>query len=288
MRHSTVTYESADGGLTLHAEQFGADGAPLTLLCLHGLTRNGRDFESLVAHLSGRYRIITADQRGRGLSAWDPDSAHYQVPVYAKDMVHLLDRLEIEQVVLIGTSMGGIISMVLGATLLGRVRGIVLNDIGPEVPATGLTRLRQSLSMRADVRTWTDAADQARRVNGQAFPDYADAQWLAFARRIYRDDGSGRPVLDYDPAILAGLTQPADSNAVAPTLWPLWTQLHSIPMLVIRGELSDILSAEILERMAATHPHLTALTLPHRGHAPMLDEPAAVAAIDTFLQELEP
>jgi pimeloyl-ACP methyl ester carboxylesterase len=288
MRRHTVTYESADGELTLHAELFGADRAPLTLLCLHGLTRNGRDFESLVAHLSGRYRVITADQRGRGLSAWDSNPANYHVSVYAKDMTRLLERLEIERVVLIGTSMGGLISMVLGATVPRRVQGIVLNDIGPEVPPAGLNRLRQSLSMTADVRTWADAAAQARRVNGHAFPDYAESDWLAFAHRIYRGDGSGQPVLDYDPAILQGLIQTADPDAVAPTMWPLWSQLQSIPMLVIRGGLSDILSAEILERMASTHRHLTALTLPHRGHAPMLDEPAAVAAIDAFLRELEP
>jgi pimeloyl-ACP methyl ester carboxylesterase len=287
MRHTTLTYESADGGLTLHAEQFDPGQAPLTVLCLHGLTRNSRDFEFLVAHLSGRYRIITVDQRGRGRSAWDPDPANYQIPIYAKDVTHLLNRLEIARVVLIGTSMGGIISMVLGATLAGRVQGIVLNDIGPEVPAAGLIRLRQSLGMTAHVRSWADAAVQARRVNASAFPDYTEAEWLAFARRIYREDGSARPVLAYDPAILTGLTQP-DPNAVAPTLWPVWTQLHSIPMLAIRGALSDILTAEILERMAATHPRLTTLALPHRGHAPMLDEPAAVAAIDAFLTELEP
>jgi pimeloyl-ACP methyl ester carboxylesterase len=287
MRHSFLEYESADGTLTLHAEQFDPGQAPLTVLCLHGLTRNGRDFDSLVAHLSRRYRVVIADQRGRGLSAPDPNPANYQIPVYAKDLTLLLDRLKIEQAVLIGTSMGGLISMVLGATLPSRVRGIVLNDIGPEVPASGLERLRQSLSKKAEVRTWADAAAHARRLNGEAFPDYGEDQWLAFARRIYRDDGSGRPVPAYDPAILAGLT-PADPTAVAPTLWPLWTQLQALPMLVIRGELSDILSAEILTRMVATHPHLTALTLPHRGHAPMLDEPAAVAAIDAFLQELEP
>jgi pimeloyl-ACP methyl ester carboxylesterase len=293
MKRSTITYESADGTLNLHAElverdPVERDGAPLSVLCLHGLTRNGRDFESLVTHLSHRYRVITADQRGRGLSARDPNPANYQVAVYARDMARLLEHLEIERVVLIGTSMGGIISMVLAATQPERVRGIVLNDIGPEIPASGLNRLRQSLSLAADVRTWADAANQARRVNGPAFPDYADADWLAFARRIYREDGSGRPVLDYDPVILSGLNQAAEPDAVAPTLWPLWTQLHSIPILAVRGGLSDILSAEILERMAATHPSLTALTLSNRGHAPMLDEPAAVAAIDAFLRSLEP
>src|SRR5580698_9590824 len=103
MQHSNLTYESADGTLTLHAEQFDPGHAPLTLLCLHGLTRNGRDFGPLVAHLSKRYRVVVADQRGRGLSASDPDTANYQIPVYAKDMTHLLDRLEIPQAVLIGT-----------------------------------------------------------------------------------------------------------------------------------------------------------------------------------------
>jgi pimeloyl-ACP methyl ester carboxylesterase len=284
MKHSTLEYQSADGTLTLHAEQFDPGQAPLTVLCLHGLTRNGRDFDSLAAHLSGRYRVVIADQRGRGLSAWDPSPENYQIPVYVKDMTLLLERLDIDQVVLIGTSMGGLISMMLGAALPSRVRGIVLNDIGPEVPASGLERLRQSLTMKADVRTWAEAAAQARRLNGPAFPDYGEEQWQAFARRIYRDE-SGRPVPAYDPAILAGLAPP--DAPVAPTLWPLWTQLQALPMLVIRGGLSDILSAEILARMAATHPHLTALTLPHRGHAPMLDEPAAVAAIDAFLKELE-
>ena len=288
MKHSNLTYESADGGLTLHAEQFGPGRAPLTILCLHGLTRNGRDFESLAAHLSQRYRVVVADQRGRGLSEWDPNPANYKIPVYAQDMTRLLDYLEIEQAVLVGTSMGGLISMVLGAALPGRVRGIVLNDIGPEVPAAGLARLARSLGMRADVRTWADAAAHARRVNGQAFPDFEDADWLAFAGRIYRDDGSGRPVLAYDSAILAGLAQEGDADAVAPSLWPLWAQLQAIPMLVIRGGLSDILSAEILERMAVSHPHLRALTLEQRGHAPMLDEPAALAAIDEFLRGLEP
>jgi pimeloyl-ACP methyl ester carboxylesterase len=287
MKHTKFTYQSADGSLSLYAEQFDPGRTPLTVLCLHGLTRNGRDFESLVAHLSNRYRVIIADQRGRGLSERDPNPANYQIPVYVRDMLRLLDHLEVKRAVLIGTSMGGLISMMMAAAQPGRVQGIVLNDIGPEVPAPGLARLRHSLGLAADVHNWADAAAQARRVNGLAFPDYKDAEWLAFARRTYRDDGSGRPLLAYDPVILTGLAQPVDANAVAPTLWPLWTQLFTIPMLVIRGGLSDILSAEILERMAASHPRLTALTLPQRGHAPMLDEPAAVAAVAGFLREIE-
>jgi pimeloyl-ACP methyl ester carboxylesterase len=202
-------------------------------------------------------------------------------------MTHLLDRLAVARVVLIGTSMGGIISMVLGAAQPARVQGIVLNDIGPELPAAGIKRLRDSLTTPAQVSTWDDAAQTAKCINGHAFPDYGEADWRAFARRIYVEDATGRPVPAYDPAILRGLNPPSDPKAVAPALWPLWDQLGAIPMLAIRGGLSDILTAETLESMAARHPNLTTLTLPDRGHAPMLDEPAAVAAIDRFLERLQ-
>jgi pimeloyl-ACP methyl ester carboxylesterase len=282
-----IEYQSADGRLRLHAEETGPRDGPLTVLCLHGLTRNSRDFDSLIEHLAVQYRVIAADQRGRGRSQPDPTAANYQIPIYAQDMTHLLDRLAIERVVLIGTSMGGIISMILGAAQPARVRGIVLNDIGPEVPAAGIKRLRDSLTTPAQVSTWDDAAQHAKHINGHAFPDYSEADWRAFARRIYVEDSTGRPVPAYDPAILRGLNPPSDPNAATPTLWPLWEQLAAIPMLAIRGGLSDILSAEILENMAARHPNLTTLTLPNRGHAPMLDEPAAVVAIDRFLEGLQ-
>lgn len=286
MTRTPVNYYSADGTLRLHAEECGPRNAPLTVLCLHGLTRNGLDFGALVEHLSTDYRVITADQRGRGQSQWDPDPEHYQVPVYAKDMACLLDRLQLARVVLIGTSMGGLISMILGASQPARVQGIVLNDVGPEVPAAGIRRLRELLNTPAQVFTWSDAAQRAKRINGHAFPDYGQSDWDAFARRTYAADATGRPIPAYDPAILRGLNQTAEPDAATPTFWPLWTQLASIPMLAIRGEMSDILSAEILEKMTAHHPNLIALTLPNRGHAPMLDEPAAVAAIDRFLEGL--
>jgi pimeloyl-ACP methyl ester carboxylesterase len=285
--HTPIDFLSADGRLRLYAEEAGPANAPLTVLCLHGLTRNGRDFGALVDHLSARWRVITADQRGRGRSQWDPDTINYQIPVYAKDMSLLLDHLGIGRVVLIGTSMGGLISMVLGAMQPMRVRGIVLNDMGPEIPAAGITRLRESLLIPARVLTWADAAQQAKRVNGHALPDYHEADWDAFARRTYVEDGTGRPVPAYDPSILKGLEQASDPAAVAPTLWPLWAQLESVPMLAIRGGSSDILTAETLNKMQAQHRGLVTLTLPNRGHAPMLDERAAVIAIDRFLESLQ-
>jgi pimeloyl-ACP methyl ester carboxylesterase len=281
-----LEFSSADGTLRLHAESRGPADAALTVLCLHGLTRNGADFGALAEHLAARYRVIVADQRGRGRSQWDSNPAHYRPSTYVSDMFQLLDRLRIERVVLIGTSMGGIMSMIMAATQPARVQAMVLNDIGPEVPNAGLKRLRDSLNTPARITTWQDAARQAERVNGLAFPEYGAADWEAFARRTYAEDASGRPVPAYDPSILNGLNE-ADLSAVPPNLWGLWAQLGSIPTLAIRGELSDILSAATFASMAARHPNLIGVSVPRRGHAPMLDEPAAVAAIDSFLDGVE-
>jgi pimeloyl-ACP methyl ester carboxylesterase len=280
-----ISFGSCSGNLRLHAQIQGPEHAPFTVLCLHGLTRNLADFGSLAALLSARYRVLTADQRGRGKSQRDPHTTNYHPGTYASDMFALLDHLAIDRVAVIGTSMGGIVAMLMGAAQPARLRGIVLNDIGPQVPVAGLQRLRSSLNASTPVTTWSEASREARRVNEIAFPDYGDADWDAFARRIYVEDPSGRPVAAFDPAILAGLNA-ADPSA-APNLWPQWQRLKFIPILAIRGALSDILSAEILASMAAQHPNLRAITLANRGHAPMLDEPAAVAAIGEFLQGLE-
>ena len=281
-----MEFPSADGTLRLHADICGPEKAPLTLLCLHGLTRNGADFGPLAERLSARHRVITADQRGRGLSQWDSNPENYQPVTYVNDMFRLLDRLAIPRVVLIGTSMGGIMSLIMAATQPARVQAIVLNDIGPEVPNSGLRRLRDSLSTPARIDTWADAAAQAQRVNGLAFPDYDAGDWLAFARRTYAENALGQPVAAYDPNILKGLNE-ADLTAVPPNLWSLWDALGSIPTLAIRGELSDILSADIFATMAARRPNLITVNIPNRGHAPMLDEPAAISAMDTFLDRLQ-
>jgi pimeloyl-ACP methyl ester carboxylesterase len=284
--HADLSFSSADGRLSLHAEVRGPANAILTVLCLHGLTRNVADFAGIAEHLSKRYRVVAADQRGRGRSQRDPQTANYRPATYVADMFGLLDRLAIERVAVIGTSMGGLMAMIMGAMQPARLRGIVLNDIGPEVPAAGLARLRRSLNQRAPAATWSEAALQTKRINELAFPDYTDADWDAFARRTYVEDAAGRPVPAFDPAILEGLSA-ADPSAVPPDLWAPWRELQAIPILAIRGALSDILSAETLASMGTRHPRLTALTLADRGHAPTLEEPAAVAAIDEFLSRVE-
>jgi pimeloyl-ACP methyl ester carboxylesterase len=281
-----ISFLSASGNLRLHAQVQGPKNAPLTVLCLPGLTRNVADFGFIADHLSARYRVVMADQRGRGKSQWDPHVANYRPMTYVADMFGLLDHLAILRVAAIGTSMGGIMAMIMGAMQPARLQGIVLNDIGPEVSAAGLRRLRHSLNDRTPATTWAEASFQAKRMNGVAFPDYGDADWEAFARRTYVEGPGGRPHPAFDPAILEGLND-TDPSAVPPDLWSQWRKLEIIPMLAIRGALSDIISAETLVTMAVRHPNLKAVTLANRGHAPMLDEPAAVAAIDAFLSRLE-
>ena len=274
-------YRSADGRLTLFARDYPGEGPPLLLM--HGLTRNSADFEPLAAHLAGKYRLIVPDQRGRGLSEVDPDPANYRPDLYAADMWALLDSLDIERVTLIGTSMGGLMAMIMAATVPVRVSAILLNDVGPVVSNVGLDRLRGYVGGSAAMANWNEAADRCAAINGQAFPDYAQDDWMAFARRCCTEVPDGGIRFAYDPAISSGLQGP-EPNAAPPNLWPMWDMLTDFPMLLIRGEVSDILAAETADEMALRHRGPFArIDIAGRGHAPMLDEPAAVAAITEFL-----
>ena len=275
---SEVRFPGADGRLSLFARDFGGEGTPLVLM--HGLTRNSADFENLADRLQGRFRVVVPDQRGRGRSDRDDNPANYALPMLCADTLGLIARLGLERPVLIGTSMGGLMAMGMAAANPGAFRGLVLNDVGPQVEAEGLARIAGYAGKAEAIASWDDAAAYARRINESAFPHYAPAQWQAFARRTFREQPDGSLVLDYDPAI-AG----AGAGAPIPDLWPVWDALASLPVLAIRGGTSDILSAATLERMAERHPRMTACTVPGLGHAPMLDEPEAIAAIEAFLAQ---
>ena len=279
-------YRSACGRLGLYARVYG-DALP-TLLLMHGLTRNSADFEPLVEHLSGRYRLVVPDQRGRGLSDYDSDRLNYRPDVYAADMFALLDGLGIEQVGLIGTSMGGLMAMIMAAMQPGRIAGIVLNDVGPHIEAAGLARIQAYVGPSTDAADWTEAAARCAAINGEALPDFGEEDWLTFARRTCREAPDGRIRLAYDPAIAAsaGDGPPA---ADPPDLWPLWDVLAAMPALVLRGALSDVLSAATVAEMRRRHTEqFTAVDVPGRGHVPILDEPAAIAALDAFLRDHAP
>jgi pimeloyl-ACP methyl ester carboxylesterase len=272
-------FDSHDG-LRLHSLVYAgpAASAPV-LLCLHGLMRNSRDFEELAPQLAARYRVIVPDVRGRGFSARDPLFNNYQLPVYIRDTQALLTGLGATRVSIIGTSMGGLMAMVLAAMQPGLVTGMVLNDVGPELDPAGIERIRGYAGKSSPVRNWAEAIAQARLVYGAAWPGLSAARWETLIRRGYRANAQGVPEVDADPMIGEPLR---DTQAAAPDLWPLWGALANIPVLAIRGEHSDILSAATLARMQK-NPACTALTVANRGHAPLLDEPECAAAIDAFL-----
>ncbi len=281
MDYTVHRYRSACGQLDLAARLY--DGAGPPLLLMHGLTRNSADFEPLAAHLAGHYRLIVPDQRGRGLSDWDQDAANYRPDVYAADMFALLDGLGIASVGVIGTSMGGLIAMVMTAMRPEALRCLVLNDVGPVLDPAGLARIQGYVGPSAPFASWDEAAARCRANNAEAFPDFDDAAWLAFARRTCVAQADGRVAFAYDPQIAQGVagTSPA---TVPPDLWPLWALLDAKPVLTIRGALSDLLSAATVAEMGERHSGaFVQAEVPRVGHAPILDEPAALGAIREFL-----
>ncbi|WP_414901812.1 alpha/beta fold hydrolase [Sphingomonas flavalba] len=271
-------YRSADGRLTLFARDYPGDGAPLLLM--HGLTRNSADFEPLARHLAGRHRLIVPDQRGRGLSDPDPQPANYRPDIYTLDMWALLDGLGIDRIGLIGTSMGGLMAMIMAAVHRDRVSLIVLNDVGPELMPEGLERIRGYTGGQAPTADWTAAAGRCAAINGAAFPDFTVADWAAFARRTCTELADGRVAFAYDPAVGAAM----QTAAVQQDLWPLWDSLGTVPTLLLRGALSDVLAAATADNMARRHTGaFSRVDIARRGHAPLLDEPEAIAAIEAFL-----
>ena len=276
-------FASADGRLSLFARIYPGDGPPLLLM--HGLTRNSADFEPLARHLAGRHRLIVPDQRGRGLSDADPDPANYRPDIYCADMFALLDGLGIDRVGLIGTSMGGLMAMVLAHLQPARLSGIILNDVGPVLDPAGLGRIQGYVGTGAAFENWSAAAIASARINAEAFPDFGPQDWLAFARRTCREDAAGHVHFAYDPAIAASI-KGSQPDSVPPDLWPLWDGLRAMPVLVLRGALSDLLSMATVREMAQRHQGpFTAIDVPRRGHAPLLDEPAALEAIHAFLRD---
>ena len=272
--------------LSLYARDYaGAEGpALLPVIAIHGLTRNSADFGTIAPLIAatGR-RVLALDVRGRGRSDRAADPMTYQPPVYAKDVLALLDQAGIGRAVFLGTSMGGLITMALTAMAPERVAAAILNDIGPEVAPEGLARIASYTGQKVEIRTWDDAADDARRTNGAALPHYGPDDWMTFARRVFREGPDGAPVLDYDPDITAPM-RAGGKDALVPDLWPAFRNLaKGRPLLLVRGATSDLLSPDIAGRMREAAPHMAFVEVPGVGHAPMLDEPAARDAILDFL-----
>ncbi len=253
------------------------------VLCLHGLTRNGRDFEEVAPQIAalGR-RVIVPDQRGRGQSDWDANPDHYQPGYYVGDMLGLLTSLEVGPVVVLGSSMGGLMAMMLASAQPGKVVAAIINDIGPDLGAEGLDRIREYIGGGPAATDWADAARMTRAAHGATFPTMRneDAFWDVFARRLYRQTPDGRILLDYDPAIAEPFLEEAESGA---DLWPFFEALKTTPTLVIRGELSDLLGRDTVAKMRLRKLDLKTAEAPAVGHAPFLNEPEVWSAIAELL-----
>ena len=265
-------------GIALHYTDEGA-GPPL--LCLAGLTRDGRDFDFVAPQLTDR-RLIRLDYRGRGQSAWaSPET--YTIPVEARDAVELLDHLELPRAAILGTSRGGLIAMVLAATAKDRLAGVALNDIGPEIAEAGLDAIKAYLGRPPAQKTIREvAARRAEVMTG--FRDVPESRWLEEAERLFVETAEGLE-LTYDPAlreaVLGAGAQPA------PDLWPLFDALNGLPLCALRGENSDLLSPETFAEMQRRRPDMIAAEIPGRGHIPYLDEPEALDALRRWLRMLD-
>jgi len=275
----------------LHARDYGPrTGRAIPIVCLPGLARTAADFDWLARALAeGRdcapRRVLALDYRGRGASDWDPNPNHYDIRVENADILSVLVASEVDQAIVVGTSRGGIHAMLLAGTRPALLRGVVLNDIGPQIETQGLARIRGYLGKLPKPSSWRDAVDMYKRMAGQQFPALSEAEWQIFAELIF-EEKDGRLVPRYDPKLSHTLKN-FDVEQKLPTLWPQFEALAGIPILAIRGELSDILSAETLAEMTRRHKQCQTHIVPGQGHAPLLFDSPSIARIAAFVAEVD-
>ncbi len=272
-------------GLRLYVRHYPAPRSRLRpVLCLPGLTRNARDFDTLARVLcdaaGGSARAVyTLDARGRGLSDHDPDGRGYSVPVETQDVIDVMTALGLHGAAIVGTSRGGLVAMVLAALQPTAIGAVVLNDIGPVIEAAGLARIAGYVGHGALPSTWAEAADAVRKVDQRQFPAIPDAAWETIARQRF-NEADGRPAPAYDARLAATL---AVRDGPIPSLWPQFGALKGVPVMVVRGAESDLLSAATVTEMSNRHPGLEVLTVAGEGHALLLQDRTSIAAVQRFL-----
>ena len=275
-------FVSAADGTQLYVRDYAANRSGLVpVVCLPGLTRNAKDFETIAPALAQTRRVLAFDFRGRGRSG-RADPATYRPDQEVADTLLALDTLGIERFAIIGTSRGGIAAMVMAARALPRMAGVLFNDIGPRIDKAGLLRIRTYLGTDPQFADWAEAVTALKSSN-PGFETLSETEWLAFARRVYREV-NGVPRADYDPGLAQNFPNVADIEAgKMPELWALLDMMANVPSLVLRGEHSDLLSADIVAGMHQHHRRLQSVTVRERGHVPFLDEPESLAAIAQWL-----
>jgi pimeloyl-ACP methyl ester carboxylesterase len=271
---------SAQDGLSLYIRDYGdgaAGGTPL--LCLTGLTRNSSDYHAFASARSAGRRVITLDYRGRGHSAYDPDWRNYRPEVYVSDIRHVLAATNAHRVVAVGTSLGAMLTMGMGAVMPTMLAGAILNDAGPELDPTGIARIIDYVGDETALDDW-EAATAKVAALFPSLPITTKEGWRDLAERTFRTREDGKLVYDWDTAIVKNLRAMKD----LPDLWALFHGLRTVPVLALRGEISDVLSPATFERMGDDMPKLTRVTVPGVGHVPTMEEPVAKQAIDAFLK----
>lgn len=288
----TSHFVTAQDGLKLHHRDYGVGQlGQLPIVCLAGLSRNSVDFHALALALSaGTYgtprRVLSLDYRGRGLSDYDINWNNYDVKVESGDVLAVLTALSVDRAIFIGTSRGGLNAIVLAMmrpTLLG---GIVLNDVGPVLEAKGLARIRSYVGKLPAPKSWPDAVDLLKHISSNHFTALSEADWQAYARQIFKEDG-GKFVAQYDPKLMKTLEK-LDLEAPLPDLWPQFAGLAKIPLLVLRGANSDLLSEATVSEMQKRHEDCSAFVVEGQGHAPLLFDAATQRTIAQYIDRVDP
>lgn len=273
-------YFTVRDGLRLHYRDYPGAADKPPLLCLPGLTRNSRDFADFAERYSPRFRVIALDFRGRAASDYDPFPARYNPLTYAGDVVELLEQLGIGQAIFVGTSLGGLVTMVIAATAPQLIAAAIINDVGPDVDPAGIERILSYVGNDRRFKDWDEAGEMVAASHQGKFDRFTHADWVAMTKRNCREqDGEIR--FDYDMAIAEPFKTAGPVPEVDP--WPFFAALGTKPLLVVRGEKSDLLTPETAAKMQSVAPGMRLVTVPGVGHAPELSEPEAVAAIDEFL-----
>ncbi len=278
-------FTAASDGLQLHALDYGSPRAPapsprLPVVCLPGLSRTAEDFTPLATVLAKDRRVLALDLRGRGRSGYDRDPAHYKIAVETDDVITVMTALAVGPAIFVGTSRGGLVTMTLATKRRDLLAGVILNDVGPVVDTAGVMRIKSYVGMLPEPASYQEGADILRGTSDDQFPKLTAADWLAAAKRAWRQDG-GRFVVTYDPALTTTL-ETVTPDKPFPTLWDEFDAMGHVPLMVVRGANSDILSPTTVTAMQARRPDMEILVVPDQGHAPLLAEAATIGAIAAF------
>ena len=275
-------FTSADG-IKLHYRDYAGPHERPPILCIPGLTRNARDFEPVADRYAGQWRVLAIDLRGRGDSAFDPDPVNYAPPVYVADVLKFLDQLGIADAVFVGTSLGGLCTMLLADSDPERIAGALLNDIGPVIDQAGIDRIGDYVGQDKRFASWKDAISDAIGRHCSTFPKWGDGEWERFVRRISREE-KGEVRFDYDMAIADNFKRAAGKPQL--DFWPYYRALEGRPVTILRGAHSDLLSAATAQEMASALDDAELVTVPDVGHTPSFEEPESHAALDRLLERV--